>query len=800
MRKARVLLLPFVTCLFLGCGARDSQSPRAVSPRVLLIGIDGADLGIINRLIDNGKLPTFARLKREGAWGPLRSVEPLLSPIIWTSIATGRRPQDHGVFDFVEANPEGNPIPITSNRRKVPALWNIAGEFGKTSGFIGWYASFPAENVKGFEISNRLGSHQARSERAASGEAFPEGLGAELYRQFGEPKPDLAATKARFLARPDVLVSESGQKRLEELAKVYAMSEFYRKIAPYLQRKFETDLLALYFDGIDASGHLFMEDAPPRRPEVSDSDYDAFSETVDRYYQYQDEVLADLLRLEGERTVTVICSDHGFKSGALLPRTSGQMDTGVAAFWHRLFGVIFVHGHSVLPGTEIRGASVLDIAPTVAALLPVPLSRELAGHPLHEVFAAGTIPDPPRTVEKYAARPEPERKATIEGDPEALRKLAALGYLTGAGRALAHDKEGRTAGSYANEGRARSASGDQDGALRCFARVLELDPKNIDALSSAAGILTTRGDYSRAQELLDRALALKPENVSVRLGRATVALQTGQWAAAAVELKAAAAVDNRLPFSHLLQAALDDATGKPEEALRELEEAEKLTDPGDPLVEIYTTRARIAAALGRLDVAEAAVNRAGAFAPESTLSGVRGDVAMARHDAAAAAGYYRKAIADNPQDSQLEFRLGKALEANGNPSGADSAFRRAIAKARPGPEKERAYAELSFFYRRAGQEDRALGVLRQATEDLPQSSALWGMLGNAFARASRWDDAVGAYERSVALRPTALTCKALAALLFEKRHDRARAVALWKQSLTLKPDQPDVRNFLKRWS
>ena len=788
-------------CLLLDCRtkAKESLASHPSPPSVLLIGIDGADPGILDRLIAAGKLPTFARLKREGAWGPLRSMEPLISPIVWTSIATGRRPQDHGVFDFVEANADGNPTPITSNRRRVPALWNIAGEFGKSSGFIGWYATFPAERVKGFQISNRFGFHK-ENERARKGETFPEDLGAEIERQFGEPRADLAATKARFLAHPDAAVSEGGQKRLEELARIYAMNELYRKLAPYLQQRFRTDLLAVYFDGIDACGHLFMEDAPPRRAEVSDGDYEAFSETVDRYYQYQDEVLAELLKLEGERTVTVICSDHGFKSGALRPRTSGQMDTGVAAFWHRLFGVVFVHGRSVLPGVEIRDASVLDVAPTVASVLPVPLSREFAGKPLQTAFVAGTIPGSLASVEKYAARPEPEGKAKIEGDPEALRKLAALGYLTGAGQAFAHDAEGRTAASYANEGRARSASGDQDGALRCFGRVLELDPKNLDALTSAAGILTTRGDYSRAKELLDRAVAVDPANVSVRLGLATVALQTGQWAAAEAELKAASAIDDRLAFAHLMQATLDELTGRPEEALRELDRAEALSDASDPMVEIYTTRARIAAALGRVDVAQAAIDRAAALAPGASLSSARGDVAMARKDSAAAARYFREAIANNPRDSQLEWKLGRALEAGGDPAGADSAFRRGLAVAKPGPETERAYAELALFYRRAGQEDRALEVLQQATRQLPQSAGLWGMLGSVFGKASRWDDAVSAYERSVALRPTAPTCNTLAALLFEKRHDRARAVALWKQSLALKPDQPDVQSLLKRLS
>jgi len=144
---------------------RASGAAADSAPRVLLIGVDGADMRIVDRLIGEGKLPTFARLKREGAWGPLRSVEPLLSPLVWTSIATGRRPQDHGILDFVEIARDGQPTPITSTRRLVPALWNLASTYGRTSGFIGWYASFPAEEVKGFVVSDRLAFHQVKSAR-----------------------------------------------------------------------------------------------------------------------------------------------------------------------------------------------------------------------------------------------------------------------------------------------------------------------------------------------------------------------------------------------------------------------------------------------------------------------------------------------------------------------------------------------------------------------------------------------------------------------------------------------------------
>ena len=55
-------------------------------PRVVLIGIDGASWDRIDRGIAEGRLPTFARLKREGVSAPLGSLVPTYSPPIWTSM------------------------------------------------------------------------------------------------------------------------------------------------------------------------------------------------------------------------------------------------------------------------------------------------------------------------------------------------------------------------------------------------------------------------------------------------------------------------------------------------------------------------------------------------------------------------------------------------------------------------------------------------------------------------------------------------------------------------------------------
>ena len=770
---------------------------RPAAPRVLLIGVDGADMGIVDRLIGEGRLPTFARLKKEGSFGRLRSIEPLLSPIVWTTIATGRKPEDHGIFDFIEIGKDGQPTPITSVRRRVPALWNIAGEFGRTSGFVGWYASFPAEKVSGFEVSDRLAFHQVSSARATTGATYPEKLENDLYRRFGAPSPDAAATRARFVADPRAKLTPDGERRLDELARIRATSEFYRGVVPDLEHRERPDLLAVYFEMVDACGHLFMEDGPPKRPDVGEADYAAFHDTVDRCYEYQDGILADLLRLEGPGTLTIVVSDHGFKSGDRRPETSGRADTGLAPLWHQLYGVVFLHGRGTAKGREIQGASVLDVAPTVLASLGVPLSKELPGRPLIAGFLPGALP-PSHVVTAYAVPPRRTLPAGSSPDAEAVRRLAAIGYLGGPGRVVAHDPDGRTVASYLNEGAARAAEADDRGALVDFGKALQFDPRNVNALTYAARIYMLQGDFDRARELGDRALAIKPNDSGVRLQRAAWAVETGHLEMATDELDAASRIDDRLPLLHLLRARVAERSERLPVALAELSIAENLTDADRYVSEVMVERAGILEATGNDAEAEAALARAAATAPPATVAALRGDLALRRRDAASAATFFRQAVEAGDRSPSIQRKLGKALAAGGNLRGAETAFQGAVSAASTRNELEGAYADLATFYQFAHRGGDVRRTLQEATKRVPDSAPLWAALGGVDGGEGRYDDAIADYQRSIALHPTAGACKTLAVLVYYRKHDPAHAVALWKQSLALDPNQPDVREALER--
>ena len=142
-----------------GSGDASDASPGAVPSlvegvkpsalKIILIGLDGATFDIIEPMVAAGELPEFGRLMAAGAYARLRSEEPMVSPAIWTTIATGRFRQNHNISGFLSSrgNPE-NPILVATSDRHGAALWNIVSLFPKTVGVVGWWATWPAVRVR----------------------------------------------------------------------------------------------------------------------------------------------------------------------------------------------------------------------------------------------------------------------------------------------------------------------------------------------------------------------------------------------------------------------------------------------------------------------------------------------------------------------------------------------------------------------------------------------------------------------------------------------------------------------------
>ena len=143
---------------------------EAPKRKVLLIGWDAADWKVVKPLLDAGKMPNVQRLVKSGASGQIATLHPPLSPMLWTSIATGKRPFKHGIHGFSEPTPDATGIrPVTNLSRSSKALWNIFSQNDLRSIVIGWWPSHPAEPIRGAMVSDHF--HRA-------GRPFDRGLAA----------------------------------------------------------------------------------------------------------------------------------------------------------------------------------------------------------------------------------------------------------------------------------------------------------------------------------------------------------------------------------------------------------------------------------------------------------------------------------------------------------------------------------------------------------------------------------------------------------------------------------------------
>jgi len=118
--------------------------------KLILIGIDAADMELIHELVDKGELPNFENFFEEGSYGILHSPS-CYSPISWTEILTGKTKEKHGIYDYLTPDRTrwNNRYDLKSRR-----VWDYLNDNNLTVGVLNHYFTWPAEEVNGFMISH----------------------------------------------------------------------------------------------------------------------------------------------------------------------------------------------------------------------------------------------------------------------------------------------------------------------------------------------------------------------------------------------------------------------------------------------------------------------------------------------------------------------------------------------------------------------------------------------------------------------------------------------------------------------
>jgi type I phosphodiesterase/nucleotide pyrophosphatase len=374
--------------------------------RVRVLGVDGLDPRMAAQMAP--EMPALRRFLARAARLPLR-VEPEQVPaLVWTTVATGRGPEAHGILSTgarrlagmrtpvsldeqgllartlargAELLRVGRAEPPTSVLRGVKAFWNVASEKGLRVGVVNWWATWPADAVNGYVVSDRA--------------YFKMEKGGAPEREVHPPE---IFERLRPLAGPALANDPERARRLDQ---------FHFDAARLLRGTQPPDLEAVYLSGLDIVTMLQIGETAADLATL-----DARLRTVRAHYAWLDGLIGQWADSARPGEVLVLIADPG-----RLARRSGTAS-----------GLLAIAGEPAVAGD--RGAvSERDVAPTVLHLLGIPRSDELDGRVVDEAFSpAFRAAQPVRHVASYGRR-APSAPARSEFDRAMLEELKSLGYI-----------------------------------------------------------------------------------------------------------------------------------------------------------------------------------------------------------------------------------------------------------------------------------------------------------------------------------------------------------------------------------
>lgn len=410
----------------------DGGAPRggdAEPARLLVIGVDSADWRLLDPLMAEGRLPVLKAFRAQAASGRMQSFYPLeKSPLLWASICTGVLPAVHGVDSFVKGSDQK---PVTGSAWHAPALWDILGAAGRSTFVSGMWTTFPARPIDGVMVSDYLPYGRER-EKPLAGLVAPDSLAEAVVACRVDPSSLTAAQLARFLPEGADVASleKSWPQQMEKLRDIWAADLGYLSVARELRKGRDFDLFFFYLRGPDMISHGFYHyqsiDAADWRGDPAE--LTAFRDVVRRYYEWTDEAVGEVLSWFPPDHPTVIASDHGFYG----PRPEGK-----GTVEHSEWGIFMVRSPLHVPGAGFGHLQLLDICPTLLALLDLPPARDMPG----QVLAAGLSARgqervahiEKNRVDSYLALRPAAGSGAVEQDSavedEIRRQLRSLGYI-----------------------------------------------------------------------------------------------------------------------------------------------------------------------------------------------------------------------------------------------------------------------------------------------------------------------------------------------------------------------------------
>ncbi len=275
--------------------------------RVMVIGLDGATFDLMRPWLAEGKLPTIARLMREGASGEMTSVPNMNSGAAWATFATGLNPGKHGVYWLVEYKPNSYELqPTNALSRHGETIWARLSRRGKRVAVLNVPITWPAEPVNGVLVAG-WDCPGVRSR----GFTYPPEFAQELLRACDGEFIITAAYEA-----PEATLK--GDLALG-IRTIHKQTESHLKAARYVLSRGPWDLFIVIFTATDIAHHLLWKTFDPNHPDYNPQEAARYGGAIYDIYRQLDDAIAELIQYADEDTTVIVMSDHGagMKAGAV---------------------------------------------------------------------------------------------------------------------------------------------------------------------------------------------------------------------------------------------------------------------------------------------------------------------------------------------------------------------------------------------------------------------------------------------------------------------------------------------------
>lgn len=460
----------------------------------MLVGWDAADWNSIYPLLQQGKMPTLAELLSAGVHANLATLDPPISPMLWTSIATSTWPSAHGIHGFTEMH-EGGIRAVRGSSIQIPTYFDYLEKQGVPATSVAWWPSHPAKEstLGAIRVSNLAVSEDLRWLQDGVVPKEHHGLLSSLLLK---PEEIPAAAIAQFF--PDMEL-DSKDDVVRSVLKITTHALNVQLLATFALDYGAGGHASIYFDALDHYKHLGMKYAPPQLNGVSDEDFARYQHLVESAYRLHDLCLGTLMGQLDPNGTALLISDHGFVSGKdrsiALPEHAGA-----PALEHNFHGVFAAKGPLFTDDLNWKGLNLLDVAPIVLAAhgLKAPKTME------------GRVPVPFAGKQVFPLKHGEEqlRQEDFSADEQLLRSLVDLGYLD---ENQLVSEEGRLQENRYYLARSLRAEKRLSEAWRVIEPLTDCAEVPERYLQLAASVLADAGNYEALEKVVNKAEA--PENL-----------------------------------------------------------------------------------------------------------------------------------------------------------------------------------------------------------------------------------------------------------------------------------------------